>query len=269
MRAVSDRAGITLVELLIVLVIGVILLVSGTRTLVAKQQQSTFQSAGIKIRQALRSGSSLLFTELRGISGGGLDLRTMATDSLGARRMDGLGVVCATDTTNPDRLTVERFGSWLEEGDSVFVFREGDQNMSSDDGWLAGMIGPVDTTAACSGRPAQVMQVPEVGAAVLAGQVRVGAPVRSFTYVAYRLTQRDSASYLSVREGAGSYQLLTGPLLQDVGLEFRYLDDVGGTATAPAEVAVIEFVLRGGTDVRDQAGELVRDSVTTRVRLRN
>jgi len=269
MRAVSDRAGVTLVELLMVVVIGAILVVTGTRTLVASQQQSTFQSAGIRIRQALRSGSSLLFTELRGISRGGLDLRTMASDSLGARRMDGLGIVCATDPTNPDLLTVERFGSWLEEGDSVFVFREGDPNLSSDDSWLAGMIGPVDTTAACSGSPAQVMQVPEVGAAVLAGQVRVGAPVRSFTYVVYRLTQRDSESYLSVREGAGSYQLLTGPLLQGVGLEFRFLDDVGGTATAPAEVAVIEFVLRGGADARDQTGELVRDSLTTRVRLRN
>jgi hypothetical protein len=98
--------------------------------------------------------------------------------------------------------------------------------------------------------------------------MRIGAPLRSFQRRTYRMIEEDGQWWLAVREGAGSYELLTGPLRAADGLEFRYLDSAGAETAVAANVRAVEFALRSEAQFRRSVDESPQDSVVLRVQLR-
>ena len=263
------RWGFTLVELLVVVVLGTIVVLVASTVLVTNTRIHTVSNAQIQGRQIMRAGVDVLFGELREISVDGEDLGVMGTDRLEIRSQRAFGLVCDTDySSSPETLTVVRVGNWFEAGDSIFVFADNDPERTSDDAWLARTIQSVDLTATCGGREAQVLSVPDL--ASTGDTVRVGAPVRAFDRFTYGSFVIDGETYLG-REarGSSSPDPLVGPILPSGGVVFRYLDAGEQVTTVPTEVSQIEVTLRFQSEARRLGGDRVSDSIVTRIYPRN
>jgi prepilin-type N-terminal cleavage/methylation domain-containing protein len=274
MNAKTSQRGFTLVELLVVVVLGALLLMVTYQVLSVNTRVFAVNNARVQGQQTLRAGMDVLFGELREISTPEGDLLDMNANSLTIRAQRAIGLVCAIDySATPVEITTLRFGPPFETGDSIWVFHDNDPDQSSDDRWLAGDISGVDDSATCSGRPAQTLSVPFVGSAALAASpdtVRMGAPVRGWDVYTYGQTQFEGEWYLARWTGVGSEpDPLVGPLPPVDGVRFRYLDDEGNVTTVDTQVAQIEVTMRYQSEARDQRNELVSDSILVRVYPRN
>jgi prepilin-type N-terminal cleavage/methylation domain-containing protein len=266
----SSRHGFTLAELLVVVVLGSFLVLASYQVLITNSRVHSVNSAHIQGQQTLRAGLDVLVGELREISTLDGDLLAMEAESVTIRSQRGFGVVCGANLgISPPKLTVVRVGYWFESGDSVVVYADNDPMRILDDAWLQGVVQSVDTTALCGTNQAQVLQVPGL---VSAGDtIRMGAPVRAFAEFTYGLFQFDGEWYLGRRaRGSTDPDLLVGPLVESRGLEFRYLDSLGAATTVATAVSQIELTLRyRSKGVRDAQGDLISDSLVTRVHPRN
>ncbi len=105
--------------------------------------------------------------------------------------------------------------------------------------------------------------------------LEVGGPVHLFRRTAYGLSTSDGRWWLSRREGAGAWEILTGPMLSpnNGGLTFKYYDQNDAETTDPTLVTRVDFTLRseshGRVSTVGQTGGVLEDSVTTTVFLRN
>ena len=89
------RAGFTLIELIVVTVLGSLVVASALQILIINQRTYTAQSARIQGQQANRAALDILTNELREISGAGGDIVTMTSDSVGIRSMRKFGLTCS------------------------------------------------------------------------------------------------------------------------------------------------------------------------------
>jgi len=264
-----DRSGFTLVELLVVVVLGGLIVLATYQVLITNSRTYAVNNAQIQGQQTLRAGLDVLFGELREISSDQGDIVAMESDSITIRTPRAFGLVCATDyTASPPTVTALRAGPPILDSDSIFIFADNDLDRVLDDVWLTRRVQNSDTTAACSAGPAELLTIPNLGST--GDTVRVGAPVRAFVTYSYGLYQIDGDSYLGRRlSTAGSPDPLVGPLLPTRGLTFRYLDSIGAVTTTPTDVAQIEITLRYRGDVMDSRNRLVSDSIVARVYPRN
>ncbi len=262
--------GFTLVELLIVAVLGAFIVLATLQVLQVTQRSYTVMQAKIQSQQSLRGGSDVLFGELREISPSGGDLLDMGSDHLTIRSMRRAGLVCGVDYTwNPVRLTVKRLGRWFRGGDSVFVFADNDPGRASDDTWITGMIASVDTTATCaSGHEANLLGVQGLSTT---DSVRTGAAIRSFERLTYGIVEFEGAYYLGQTIQGIGLEPLVGPLRSrwEGGLEFTYLDANGAETAVGTDVAQIQVTMRTSSLVRTPRGDFVSDSIQTRISPRN
>lgn len=269
----SRDGGFTLVELLVVAVVGIIILSGVVRVLVSTQQVYTAQTARIGSQQTVRAGLGVLFGEIREVSPRGGDLISMQPNEVQVRVMRTVGYACAVSYAATPSVTSGRIGSWFRDGDSLFVFAENNPNIQADDRFIRGVTSVVDTTATCpDGSRGQQLMLAGMGPAMAADSVRVGALVRSFEHVTYGLFQQDSGEwYLGQRRAGSAWEPLVGPLRapENGAPLFRYLNDAG-TATATAtQVRQVEVTLRSDTRARGPGGVLIRDSVSARIQARN
>lgn len=269
MRPIGQK-GFTLVELLVVVVLGGLMILAIYQVLITNSRTYAVNNAQIQGQQSLRAGMDVLFSELREISADEGDIVSMGPDSITIRTSRAFGLVCATDyTVTPATITAFRVGPVVEAGDSVFIFADNLTYRATDDTWLTKRVSAVDTTVTCTGgAPAQKLTVT---ALVSTGDtVRLGAPLRAFDTYTYGLSTWGGEPYLGRRiSTAGSPDPLVGPLLTTGGLAFRYLDDLGAVTTTPTDVAQIEITLRYASPVRNAQNRVVRDSIMGRVYLRN
>lgn len=267
--SLRNRLGFTLVELLVVVVLGGFIVLATYQVLITNSRTYAVNSAQIQGQQSLRAGLDVLFGEFREVSSAQGDILAMGRDSIMIRTPRAFGLVCATDyTASPPQVTAYRVGPAIEAGDSIFIFADNDPNRSSDDVWLTRRVQTSDTTATCGSDPAQTLSIPNL--ASTGDTVRVGGPVRAFEVYSYGLYQIDGDHYLGRRLSSASRpDPLAGPLLPDSGVVFRYLDTIGSVTTTPASVAQIEIVLRYQAGVRDNRNRLVSDSIVARVYPRN
>ena len=73
-------------------------------------------------------------------------------------------------------------------------------------------------------------------------------------------------------EAGGSWVPLVGPLVGrsgQEGLEMTYLDAAGATTATPSAVRQIQVKLRSWGKARTAAGDLVVDSLSSRIFMRN
>ena len=89
-----DRRGFTLVELMIVAVVGAMVVGATYQILLSSQRAYMIQSAQIQGRQTVRAGVDILFAELRELSRAEGDILTMGSDKIEFRAMRAFGLVC-------------------------------------------------------------------------------------------------------------------------------------------------------------------------------
>ena len=263
----GDRRGFTLVELIIVAVLGAVVVGSTYEIMLSSQRAYTIQTAQIQGQQTVRAGIAILFSELREMSRAEGDILTMGSDRIEVRAMRAFGLVCGVNATGSP-IRVKRIGRFFESGDSIVVLADNDPEVSSDDTILSGVVSSLDTTQTCSGADtAQSLVVPALVSALANDTVRIGAPVRGFTVYTYGLYTLGGDYYLA-RQSSTTTAQLVGPLSPN-GVSFIYLDSLGNVATNPTAVSQIEVTLRSRSRVVDKRGVPVSDSLTAAIYLRN
>lgn len=266
----SCERGFTLIEVLVVTVLGTLLAVSTFRIINLTQRIHTTQAAQVQGQQALRAGLAILYAELRELSPSDGDLLAMSTDSISFRAMRQVGYVCATDySTNPPRFTLRRAGRWLEVGDSIVALADNDPTKALDDRWITGRITSADTTATCTGL--DTAQNVSIAGLSTSDTIRLGAMVRSYTPFTYGLFEFDGQPFLGRRSAGAFPQPLVGPLRgkSEGGLAFTYLDENNAVTLVGSDVAQIQVELRTASRILGTDGRPVSDSIVTRIYPRN
>lgn len=265
-----DRRGFTLVELIIVTVLGALVVATTLQVLVTNQRTYTAQSAKIQGQQATRAALSVLTGELREVSAQGGDILAMGPDSVSIRVMRKFGVACSvTLGGGAAEVDVIRIGDWFEAGDSVFIFADNSRSRSTDDVWIGAKVTATDTTGTCGSQEATEVTFGSQLALFTADSVRSGAPVRSYVRYTYGLYSLSGESYLARRDAAGDLDPVVGPLRAGDGLAFQYLDADGATTTTRSEVRQILVTLRTESGALNSLGQMVSDSITARIYTRN
>ena len=286
-RRSAPRAGFTLVELMVVVVL--LSLVVGAMVRVVVRQQRFYRGASdiIDTRSQLRQAVNVLPADLRGISrrGSGLagtdpDILAMRDSMIDVRVLVGTGTACAASASaaNPGSITVlpadlakgnslTALPDLPKRGDFVFVFRDGDPLKSSDDQWTRYQLtaDATTSTAVCTAGPlvqAADAAKPRVSVAIAGSigfDIPAGTPVRFARRTRYSLYRAaDTRWYLGYNTWNGSawngIQPVSGPyrpystLADSTGLRFAYYDSLGAVTTVPGNVARIDIVVRGETE---------------------
>ncbi|MEQ8330244.1 MAG: prepilin-type N-terminal cleavage/methylation domain-containing protein [Longimicrobiales bacterium] len=265
----AGRRGFSLVEMLIVAVLGSLIVLASLQVLVTNQRAYTGQTHKIRGQQTSRAGMEILTGEIREVSAQGGDILAMGPDSLTIRTMRKFGVVCAVSTANPPQLTAIRVGDWFAVDDSVFVFADNNTSRSSDDAWIPVRVTAVDTTQTCAGRSAQRLSFAGQSAPFTADSVRTGAPMRSYTRYTYGLYDIDGTPYLG-RRTTGTPVPMVGPVRTSDGVAFAFFDGNGAVTANMTDVRQIDVTLRtppGAMSATDHTP--ISDSITARVFTRN
>lgn len=273
----APRAGFTIIELLVSLVVGLLVMTSVVQLLIVQSRGYRKQREVVDIRETAREASALLSWDLRQSAVGGSPLAAIGANSISIRSPRGMGTVCAKHPT------LARYGLWKTGGnilatadDSALVYQLGRDN------WQALKITAVGTPAAmgvvaCAwpgARPPDVVVEFAVAAKTDTSFIRVGAPFRNFRRVQYAEFQLNSRWWLGRKVGAAaSYEQLTGPLVapSSNGLAFTYYDTLGAVTANPAAVGSVAFTLRTESYKSTYVGntfDYQRDSLTTKVVLR-
>ncbi|HSG07802.1 MAG TPA: prepilin-type N-terminal cleavage/methylation domain-containing protein [Longimicrobiales bacterium] len=268
---ITDRRGFTLVELIVVTVLGALLVMASLEILITNQRTYTAQTAQIQGQQATRAGVDVLFNELREISAQGGDLLAMGSTSLSVRSMRKFGVACLVTNTSPPVIRALKVGDWFAMEDSVFVFADNKTTLSSDDRWIAARLqgAAVDTTVTCGSAKAQNLTFAGQAALFTADSVRTGAAIRSFTRYRYGLITYAGDPYLGRTDAGGNTVPMVGPLKASNGVSFVYMDSVGTVTTTANKVRQIQVTIRTASGVVNSVGNTVSDSITALIYTRN
>lgn len=268
-----DRKGFTMVELLVVTVLGLIVLLAALQILVTNQRTYTAQNAVIQGQQATRMAVEVLINELREVSPSGGDILMMSSDSVRVRLMRKFSIVCENwDGSGQPELTVLNLpGRRFDAGDSVFAFADNDERNDDDDTWIAARVSAVDTTVACpqNGERATLLTFSGQSGLFNTDSVGVGAPVRSHDQYTFGLTTYSGAPYLGRQQRGAGMTPVVGPLRAGSGVQFEYRDAEGNTTATATNVRQIVVTVRTGSGVLNSIGTEVADSISTWVYTRN
>jgi len=267
-----DRTGFTMVEMLVVTVLGLVVLMAAMTILITNQRTYTAQNAVIQGQQATRMALEVLMNELREVSPSGGDILVMSSDSLRVRLMRKFSLVCENwdGSGQPQQTVLNLPGRRFESGDSVFVFADNNPRNDDDDAWISASVSGVDTTATCpAGERGTIIRFNGQAALFNADSVGVGAPVRSFDRYTFGLVTYSGAPYLGRRQGTGDMTPVVGPLRAGTGVEFGYRNAMGHTTATAGDVQQIVVTVRTGSGVLNSVGNEVADSITTWVYTRN
>lgn len=269
--SVGGRSGFTLVETLVVAVLGVFLFLALYGTVVSSSRTYALQESWARGGPMNRSGASVLFRDLREISPGDGDLIRLESRGIGLRAARRLALVCQVleDGTRP-RLRVRSVGPALRDGDSVRVLFDHDPSVPGDDEWHSAVVADVNPGRSCGGTSgARDLSLEGLSDDESPGGLHPGAPIRSFVHVSYDLRGTDGEGELVRVEGGDAPRTILGPLDPDSGVHFSYLDARGRTTEVPSEVVQVEVTLRGPAEGDGGRAGPGIGAVTARIHARN
>lgn len=301
------RRGITLPELMVVIVL-LSLVVGGIMTVLIKQQRFyTGTSEIIETKGSARSAIDILSSELRALStatrGGApneVDIYSLTDSSIVFRSPFGSTVICTIDpararvtvppTTMAAGNALTNFLATPRAGDSLFVFDPGAQPGTMDDRWTRHALRADPATGVCPNAPVGLTTTAAEQAAsitleldpVLPPDVGVGSAIRFFRTTAYSLYQEANSSwYLGYSNCPGGIcsarEVAAGPYLPYAmgglgGLAFTYFDSTGVATLDPRAVARIDITARAQSysdlDVAHVRGKYA-DSLAVSIAVRN
>jgi prepilin-type N-terminal cleavage/methylation domain-containing protein len=274
------RAGFTLLELMIALVIGSVLMIAVFGVMIRHSTEFRTQRETVDVRQTLRGAAVILTTELQGASASRGDLYAISAESLAVRSFRSTGAICGTSTKRYGvAQAAGSFGSTADDSALISKTSSAVWNpVKVDVVWTNPGSPYVATCPSWSGSPVPptVIEI-HVGAAADTAGLGVGSVVRGFQKTVYKLAQVNGRWWLTRRVGsAATYDIVTGPLRSDTdsGLVFRYYNAAGAVTATPSAVARVAIILRAEStrNVQTTSGTTVdkrRDSLNTTATLRN
>jgi len=298
MRSIPmSRRGFTMIELLVALVLLGIVSTAIYRVLVNNQRLYMAQTQRIDLSQNIRAANTILSAEFRELDAFDGDIVAMGPDSVVIRGMRWLSFVCVPPVLSGvnagNQMTIRGrqvgdpmfFGSRYinETTDSLLIYLDGNQTTRLDDYYVPARLSATPGNQQCpavGAVPAQpgtriVFDGNFIAGTNLAGAITVGAPVRGFERVKYRLYQPsgDTSWYVGFQPGGQTIQPLIGPLLTN-GLTFQYFNAAGAVTAVRTQVARIDVTVRARTTAQVRAGgqaarRAIVDSITFSVALRN
>jgi prepilin-type N-terminal cleavage/methylation domain-containing protein len=299
------RAGFTLAEIMVAMtLLGIVV---ATILTVIVRQQRFYRSANeaIDVRSQIRQATTILPTDLRGLSSVGGDFTLVADSAAEFRANIGSAVICAIPNNTtvdipPTNLAYNILTSWYTQpqpGDTMFIFDDGTEAGAIDDDWRPYTISAIATnTSTCPGGP---FTDPTLDAAASKPRWRItisggtlsptilsGSVIRFARRVRYSLYRApDNQWYLGFKEKQNNVwttvQPVSGPYLPYAaggtgGLNFQYYDTTGVAITTLArasDIARIDVRVRGrGQSSRNSVarfGGQFNDSLLVRVAVRN
>ena len=263
------RRGAGLPALLVGVALVAVLTGAIYQVLVTNRRIVTVQRKQLLDQQALSTGIDLLAQELREVSAVGGDLTMLGSQMVAFRAFRAFGLTCEVLSDGPVSLRVAYQGARFKMGDQVYLFVDGDPEISGDDHWRPFEVAEAQAGQRCGedGIDAQELRLSDPGLSALEGRIHRGAVVRSWEEVQYAVGRVRGQPYLT-REENGHRSPLVGPLAERNGFELRYMDVDGNPTMALTEVATVRITLRTQRDQEAGLGP-VGDSLTTSVFLRN
>jgi prepilin-type N-terminal cleavage/methylation domain-containing protein len=297
------RAGFTLVELLIGIILAGVVGMAITRMVMTTQRVSRAQTQQTDMQASMRTGALLLPAELREIGfdhmGDGTevpDILDARADRLTIRVMRGWAIMCGNYSEEAILVRLPVIGYRNPTtADSLLLFTENEYDRGSDDQWTPFRTSEIRVeTCPEDGEPALEFKQLTPNDAFKDGasnsgngmpigtRIRNGSPVRFYEVMEYSLYQSGGRWWLgaqSLTGGEAAPQPVLGPLRANGGFALRYLDRDNqvinaGDAARYKDIRVVEITLRGETTspvARSDRGALAIkvDSLVTRVALRN
>jgi len=302
----TRRAGFTLVELIITMVL--VSFVAGAIVKLLLRQQRFYNSTTdlIQTRQQIRQAAAMLPSDLRGISSVGQDIYSMSDSSLEFRGVFGTSIVCTNNgagllSTVPRVLAsgaaMTNWASLPAVGDSVLVYNDSTMVSSADDAWMPHRISvrtTVTSATSAGGCPVAtgLTQAGDLTAgnpsyqltftAGASPRIQVGSGMRFFRKVHYSVYKApDGKWYLGFfecRPACNAIQPIAGPFRPysasgTSGVQFTYYDAAGVVTANRTLVARISLVVRGqGAGQINLSGDgatAFGDSLRIEVGLRN
>jgi hypothetical protein len=291
------RAGVSLAELLVVLVI--LGLVGSVIMRVVLRQQRFYASAAeiTSTRADLRDLATALPSDFRAISSVGGDIYAMSDSAIDYRLTTGISTICQIGVgyvVVPPATLASRSGvtSWTSapvSGDSVLIYDEGASSAISDDVWRPYKIIAAPVAASCPTATKFTTTSAEAAAGVkltLSAALPAGSPQGSamvfFRRAHYGLFVTTSGKtmlgYFDCPGGVcGGVTPMGGPFLPYAttgsGVQFSYYDSTGAVTATKANVARIDVVVRAQTAapvaLAGGTRSYMRDSLAFTVSLRN
>lgn len=298
------RAGFSIVEIIITIMILGIVGVALTRVMIKQQQSYKDTAKEASMQREIRLTSSMLPAELRSLSSAGADVIEMDEDKVTFLANIGSGIICEKQGNthvvlpplNTAGITTTNWYSQPVNGDTVFLYSDSLLKGAEDDVWERRDVSSVqqDLTR-CPGAPYTDPSLDAgkyrwkigVGGLGTPDSVRVGAVVRFARPVRYSLYQAPSGkwylgyqeyisgSWTQVEAVGGPYNRFMAGDVNPSGLQFRYYDSLGTRLTTIADrlrVSRIDVYLRtnaGVASVTERAPNTLQDSVMMRIAVRN
>jgi prepilin-type N-terminal cleavage/methylation domain-containing protein len=280
-----NRRGFTLVEMVVVLGLMGIVVGAIYQSIIATQRTTSAQFQRIDVQQTTRAAAMYVSNMLRELDAADGDILNSQATSLQFRAMRWTGVLCTIPFEAAGQVQFTIRGQLLfgvrgpdAAQDSILLWQEGDPTIRFDDIWLFGGLQssaagvcPDDGLAGTTLRV--VINAASGGNPAAAAGITVGAPVRGFQVEELSLLLQAPDYWLGRRTadrgGAWtSVRPLVGPLTTN-GLTFSYFDVNGALPALTTQIASIGVTVRGRSVGQVSGTGYFRDSIITRVTLRN
>ena len=278
------REGFTIVELLLVLVLGAFAMGAAVTTLVQQERAYGQLRAMAGTQEDTRTGIQFLTGELLELSAAGGDLLVAAADSIRIRAPRKFGIVCSVNKTGKRLIVAQEGLDPFAPNDSIVVYEDRDTLMAADDVWQRELVTAVSTSPLCVTTlginlagllpGSQLVELTLQGSGLRFDSVYPGAPVRQYQTVTYATGVINGETLLTMRRDGGGRIPLVGPLASTSGLVFRYFDATGTELTSvPLSAADRVAVHRIQVAIRaerwgDAKSRMHRDSVITDIFIR-
>jgi prepilin-type N-terminal cleavage/methylation domain-containing protein len=299
----GNRAGFSLIELLVVTMILTVVMTSVMSIFIQQQRFYSGSAAIMETRSATRDAAYVLQSELRALSPKSGDILSMGTGFLEFRSQTGATVVCTIDVSGTvlgvpplDVATEAALTSWLTPpavGDTLLIFDAGGPG-SGDDTWRIYTLTSAPTgggscpnttgltTTSAEATNGWTLRVDHA----LTATTLVGAPIRLMRHARYELYQETSGSwYLGYYDCVSSrtprctsLQPVAGPYVAPNisgtgGIVFTFRDSTGAVTTNPSLVRQVGVVARAqpAIDIRiaGYKSGMIVDSMFTTIAPRN
>jgi prepilin-type N-terminal cleavage/methylation domain-containing protein len=272
-----QRRGFTIIEVIVALVVGMMVLGSVVQLLIVQGRGYRKQREQVDVRETAREAAAVLSWDLRQAAVAGSQFAAMGPNSVTIRSARGVGTICAKHPL------LARYGLWKTGGniqatvdDTALVYQLGRGQWNTLKITAVGTPQAMGVTACAwpGSRPPDLVVEFAVNTKTDTSLIKVGAPFRNFRRVQYAEYQQNNRWWLGRKVGAaGSYELLTGPLLGPAsnGLAFTYYDTLGAVTTNTAAVGSVAFTLRTESYKNTAIGSsntYQHDSLTTKVGVR-
>lgn len=283
-----NRRGFTLAEILVAIFLTTVVGASIYQLLWSTQRNTGALAQKMDVQDNVRSTVYYLSTIFRDLNASEGDIIALGSNSMRFRSVRWSGVICSAPATSGTDVLLSLRTSMMmgvrrpsPTLDSAHVYRDGDPSTRVDDRWLAAGI-LTTTNGVCADGEASVNVTLSVAASsggndsLLVG-VTAGAPIRGFQVEELSLYQEgDGRWWLGQRAAVrlGSWttrQPILGPY-QTSGINLTFYDVNEVTTATVTDVASVELIIRGESRQRARGRngvEYMRDSLTTRVALRN